>query len=286
MRVSLIQFSAATDSRANLESISRLVTQATRGVDPLEGHLIVLPEGAMHDFGVPELALGPAAQGLDGPFVTALDRLAAAADATIVAGMFETSPDPDRPFNTLVAVSPRAGVVAHYRKAHLYDSFGYRESDRLLAGEGDPVVLPFGGLTLGLMTCYDLRFPELSRSLVDAGADVLVVPAAWVRGPRKEDHWATLLRARAIENTSFALGAGQCGSAYIGASLVVDPMGVVLAGLGDREGIATARLDPGLVGEVRRRNPSLANRRPLGERPRPARPGGSTGPVGQAAAPT
>src|SRR6185436_19273687 len=120
---------------------------------------------------------------------------------------------------------------------------------------------PVGGLSLGLLTCYDLRFPELGRDLVDAGADTLVVPAAWVRGPLKEDHWATLLRARAIENTTYVLAAGQCGSQYIGASMVVDPMGVVIAGSGPDEGVANARIERRLVDEARRRNPSLANRR-------------------------
>ncbi len=181
--------------------------------------------------------------------------------ATVVAGMFEPSDDPDRPYNTLVVVSPSGELLAHYRKTYLYDSFGYRESDRLSAGDGEPVVVPVGGLTLGLLTCYDLRFPELGRDLVDAGADTFVVPAAWVRGPLKEDHWATLLRARAIENTSYVLGAGQCGAQYIGASMVVDPMGVVIAGAGPEEGVTSAEIERRLVDQARRRNPSLANRR-------------------------
>ena len=265
MRVSLIQFSASTDATENLEAVTGLVTRAaaTPPTQPFDDHLIVLPEAAMHDFGAPDLPLGPAAQSLDGEFVTALADLAVKVGATIVAGMFEASSDPDRPFNTVVAIGRQGELVAHYRKAHLYDSFGYRESARMTAGDGVPVVVPFEGVTLGLLTCYDLRFPELARALVDAGADTLVVPAAWVRGPLKEDHWATLLRARAIENTSFVLGAGQSGPSYIGCSMVVDPMGVVLAGLGAGEGTATADLDPQVIGEVRRRNPSLANRRTL-----------------------
>jgi predicted amidohydrolase len=263
VRVSLIQFAAVTDTAENLEVVTGMVTKAaaTPASQRSDGHLIVLPEGAMHDFGAPDLPLGPAAQSLDGEFVTALARLAGKVGATIVAGMFEASNDPDRPFNTVVVIGRQGELVARYRKTHLYDSFGYRESARMLAGDGVPVVVPFEGLTLGLLTCYDLRFPELARALVDAGADTLVVPAAWVRGPAKEDHWATLLRARAIENTSFVLGAGQSGPSYIGSSMVVDPMGVVVSGLGAGAGVATADLDPRVIGEVRRRNPSLANRR-------------------------
>jgi predicted amidohydrolase len=205
--------------------------------------------------------LGPVAQPLDGPYVQGLAALACDVGATVVAGMFEPSDDPERPYNTLVVVDPGGDLLAHYRKTYLYDSFGYRESDQLTPGDGDPVVVPLGGLRLGLMTCYDLRFPEFGRALVDAGADTLVVPSAWVRGPLKEDHWATLLRARAIENTTYVLAPGQCGSSYIGASMVVDPMGVVIAGAGSDEGVTSAVVQRRVVDEARRRNPSLANRR-------------------------
>jgi predicted amidohydrolase len=111
------------------------------------------------------------------------------------------------------------------------------------------------------MTCYDLRFPEFARMLIDVGADVLAVPAAWVRGPLKEDHWVTLLRARAIENTAYVIGAAQTGSHYCGRSMIIDPMGVIVASLGDEEGVATGEARAERVADVRRRNPSLANRR-------------------------
>jgi predicted amidohydrolase len=111
------------------------------------------------------------------------------------------------------------------------------------------------------MTCYDLRFPELARALCDAGATAIAVPAAWVAGPLKEDQWLTLVRARAIESTSYVVAAGQPGPGYCGRSVVVDPLGVVLAGVPDGEGVAVADLDPAHVTEVRRRVPSLQHRR-------------------------
>jgi predicted amidohydrolase len=123
------------------------------------------------------------------------------------------------------------------------------------------VLVEVGGFTLGLMTCYDLRFPELGRALVDRGADVLVVPAAWVAGPRKVDHWRTLVRARAIENTAYVVAAGQPGPRYSGHSLVVDPLGDVLAEAGEAAETLTATLDTAVLEEARRTNPSLANRR-------------------------
>jgi predicted amidohydrolase len=255
--MSLIEFEASTDPAANLKRITELIEEAAAG----NAGVVVLPEAAMHDFGPIDRSLGPAAQRLDGEFVIELARLAERHSLTLIAGMFEVSGEVERPFNTLVVLGPDGSLRASYRKVHLYDSFGYRESDRLLAGEPLPVVIPSGDLTLGLMTCYDLRFPEFARILVDAGADVLVVPAAWVRGPLKEDHWETLLRARAIENTVYVAGAGQTGKLYVGCSMIVDPMGVAVARIGDDEGIVTADLAAAHVEQARRRNPSLANRR-------------------------
>lgn len=257
MRTSVLQFAATTDVEANTQLITRLVSLAAAS----GAELVILPEASMHDFGSPDLDLGTVAEPTDGPFVTSLGELAAEHHVSVVAGMFEESSDQRRPFNTLVVLGRQGELRAAYRKAHLYDSFGYHESDRLLAGDPQPTVVTCGGLTVGLMTCYDLRFPEFARMLIDAGADVLAVPAAWVRGPLKEDHWVTLLRARAIENTAYVLGAAQTGSHYCGRSMIVDPMGVVVASLGDEEGVATGEVRAERVTDVRKRNPSLANRR-------------------------
>jgi predicted amidohydrolase len=255
MRATAVQLAATTDVGENLAAMDALLRPAR------DCQLVVLPEATMHDFGAPDLPLGPAAQPLDGPFVAALTGHARRLGATVVAGMFEQSADPNRPFNTLVAAAPDGDLAATYRKVHLYDSFGYRESERLSSGPIEAVTLKVGDLVVGLMTCYDLRFPEHARMLVDAGADVLAVPAAWVRGPRKEDHWETLLRARAIENTVYAVGAGQTGKMYVGSSMIVDPMGVAVARMGDETGVIAAELSLERIREIRERNPSLANRR-------------------------
>src|SRR5690606_20718246 len=130
------------------------------------------------------------AEGLDGDFVRTLRSSASAHGVVIVAGLVETAGERVR--NTLVAVDGD-GVIATYRKQHLYDAFGQTESEWIEPGPlGAAETFEVGGLRFGLMTCYDLRFPEVARTLVDAGADVLVVPAEWVRGPLKEHHWTTL----------------------------------------------------------------------------------------------
>ena len=124
-------------------------------------------------------------------------------------------------------------------------------------GRWTPVTVELGGITVGVMTCYDLRFPEQARALVDRGAEVLLVPAAWVAGPRKVDHWTTLLRARAIENTVYVVGVGQPGPRYTGHSMVVGPLGDVLVEGGDGRRDAARRARP----RARWRRPAVPTRR-------------------------
>lgn len=253
LSLALVQEASDLDPAVNRGRLADLV--------PPGADLVVLPEAFARDFGPPGSDVGPYAEPVDGPFATELARVAAERGTTVVAGMFEAGEDPDRPWNTLLV---RGAVAAAYRKIHLYDSFGYRESDRLTAGPttpATPATFALGGFTVGLMTCYDLRFPELARRLVDEGADLLLVPAAWVAGERKVDHWRTLVRARAIENTVYVAACGQPGPRYTGHSLVVDPLGDVVAAAEDGPALLRADLDPARVAEARRTNPSLANRR-------------------------
>jgi predicted amidohydrolase len=251
MQVVLVQEQSSldpADNRARLESV------VPDGAD-----LVVLPEAFGRDFGEPGSDLAPHAELLDGPFVTEVERVAAERRTTVVAGMFEQAAQREcAPYNTVVV---RGGARLDYRKIHLYDSFGYQESKVLTAGPIEPATFELGGTTVGVMTCYDLRFPELARRLVDDGAELIVVPAAWVAGPRKVEHWTTLLRARAIENTVYVVGVGQPAPRYAGHSTVIGPLGDVLLEGGDDAAILTADLDLDAVAEARRTNPSLANRR-------------------------
>ena len=220
--------------------------------------LVVLPEAFARDFGQAGSDVSGAAEPVDGPFGRELARVADATSTTVVAGMFEVSEDPTRPYNTLLV---RGASRAAYRKIHLYDSFGYRESDRLTGGAPEPVVVDVAGWQVGLMTCYDLRFPELARRLVDLGAEVVVVPAAWLPGERKVEHWRTLLAARAIENTCFVVGAGQPEPRYSGHSAVFGPLGETLAAADGAEETLEVTLVREDLLAARRTNPSLANRR-------------------------
>src|SRR5690606_25936143 len=204
-----------------------------------------------------------AAQPLDGPFVTALARLAADTGVHLVAGVVETTaPDDGRIHNTLVVLGPDGTLRTHYRKVHLYDAFGQRESDIVRPGPLDaPDRVADAWLTISRQTCFDMRLPEGFRRLAAAGAQVLLLPAQWIPGPGKVDQWTTLLRARAIENTVYLAAADHCGPRGAGHSMIVDPAGRVVSELADEPGIALASLEPDLLDKVRRTNPSLSLRR-------------------------
>ncbi|HTN58521.1 MAG TPA: carbon-nitrogen hydrolase family protein, partial [Protaetiibacter sp.] len=244
---------------ANLEEISRLaVDAASRGA-----MLVVFPEYS--SYFTPKMGADwvEAAQNLHGPFVRGLAEIAAELGIHLVAGMLEVVPgEPERAANTVVALGPDGELVAHYRKQHLYDAFGQRESDWIVAGPiEEPQTFTAGGFTVGIQTCYDVRFPEVTRRLVDAGADLVVLPAEWVRGPLKESAWRTLVTARAIENTVYVAAADQAPPIGAGNSMIVDPMGVELATIGEATDVAVAWISPARIREVRHLNPALQLRR-------------------------
>ena len=255
----LLQIASGEDKAANLAAV-------VAGVEALaaEGaQLVVAPEASMHGFGTPDLPLAPVAEPLDGPFVSGVQAAAKRAAVTVLAGMFEpVEDDPARAYNTIVAVGASGELLGRYRKQHLFDALGWIESDRLEPGRPeDRLVFTCADLTVGVMTCYDLRFPELARALADDGVDIIAIPSAWVAGPLKEDQWVTLVRARAIENVVYVAAADQPAPAYAGRAMVVDPFGVVVAGLGERPGHVVADVDLERLAECRKRMPSLDHRR-------------------------
>ncbi len=256
--IAVAQFAPGVDAQANLEGIRELTAKAAaRGAG-----LVVFPEYS--SYFAPEL--GPdfvaAAEPIDGPFVGALRRLAAESGLHIVAGLVESIDETARFSNTVVAISPEAGLVASYRKLHLYDAFGVSESGWVRPGEIEPPqTFSFAGFTVGLQTCYDLRFPEVTRRLVDAGVDLVLVPAEWVRGPLKEQHWRTLVTARALENTVYLAAADHTPPFAVGNSMIVDPMGVEIATIGEAVDVAAAVISLERVAQTRELNPALALRR-------------------------
>lgn len=261
MRVALAQIAATADPAHNLT----LVRAGAREAAAAGAALVVFPEATMCCFGNP---LGPVAEPVDGPWASAVREIAAEAGIVVVAGMF-TPADDGRVRNTLLATGP--GVEAAYDKIHLYDAFGFAES-RTVAPGSEPVSIVVDGVTIGLATCYDVRFPVLFQRLAAAGADVVVLPASWGDGPGKRDQWDLLVRARALDATVFVAACDQadpltvgrdpegapCG---IGASLVAGPLGGVLAQLDRAPGLLVTDLDLAAVEQARAAVPVLVNQR-------------------------
>lgn len=283
-RCAVAQMTSTADLPQNLAIAERLIADAAaRGAA-----LVALPENFAF-LGDREGQALAVAESLDvadadaGPIVAMLRRAARTHAITVVAGgMPERSHDPERIHNCCAVFGPDGALIARYRKIHLFDvaladGSVHQESAQVAPGEARPVVADTAIGRLGLSVCYDVRFPELYRALVDAGATTFVVPAAFTLHTGK-DHWHTLLRARAIENLAFVLAPAQVGRhnqkrVTYGHALVVDPWGNVLADAGsEATGIAVAALDVALQQKWRRELPCLQHRRvavvaPGGEAP-------------------
>ena len=262
IRLSLAQVTSSVDPDDNLATIE---TQAHRAAEA-GSSLVVFPEAMMRRFGAP---LSDVAEPLDGRWADAVRKIAGGLGITVVAGMF-TPADGARVRNTLLITGP--GVDAHYDKIHLFDAFGFAESDTVAPGE-NPLTVTVGDLTVGFATCYDLRFPALFQKLGSLGAELIVVPASWGSGPGKVEQWSLLTRARALDATAYVAACGQAdpaasgetvsGSAPLGVghSVVSSPTGEVLGELGAAPQLLTVDVDASVVAEVRAKLPVLTNRR-------------------------
>ena len=267
MRVAAIQMNSGADLGRNLELAGELLSDAAR-----DGcTLAVLPENFAL---MPERGRDKsrhAEQPGEGPIQDFLAECAARHGMWVIAGSMPLeSPEPKRVYGACVVVDERGKTRAIYRKIHLFDvdlpdtEEAYRESHSMYPGD-EPMTVETPAGCVGLTICYDLRFPELYRTLVDAGATVFTVPAAFtaVTGAA---HWHTLLRARAIENLAYVIAPGQFGThpdnrETYGHSLIVDPWGRILAEQPSGNCAVIADIEPGSPDQLRESFPALANRR-------------------------
>ena len=264
MLAGAIQLNATEDTGRNLETADRLVREAAA----MGAKLVVLPE-KWSTLGRPEAMLA-AAEPLDGRCISWARSTARELGIDLVAGSIsERVAGQAKSSNTSVHVGPDGELKASYRKLHMFDVEvdGVRYAESESEQPGDEIVLSDldSGTRLGLSICYDVRFPELYRALAVGGAEIITVPSAFTLATTR-DHWEVLVRARAIENQCFVIAANQIGAhppghRSGGRSLIVDPWGVVLATAPDTETAVVADLDLDLLADVRRRLPSLANRR-------------------------
>lgn len=261
-----IQLTASSDKSRNLDVAQRLVEEAAaRGAS-----LVALPE-LFNCLGEPEDIVAEAEE-IPGPTSVRMSELAARLEVTLLAGsLAESRPGHQRVSNTSLLFGPDGRQLACYRKLHLFDidlpgHVTFQESAFVEPGR-EIVVTSTPAGRLGQATCYDLRFPELFRRLVEEGATTILVPSAFTRATGR-DHWEVLLRARAIENQVFLVAANQFGNhapgiSTYGRSMIIDPWGTVLATASDGEGIILAELDTDRLEEVRSRLPALSHRRDL-----------------------
>ncbi len=262
LRVALAQILGGSTPQENLELVATRTAEAAAN----DAQLVVFPEATMRRFGLP---LAEIAEPVNGPWAQQLRKIAEHHQLVVVAGMFTPSGD-GRVKNTLRAVGP--GVDAHYHKIHLFDAFGFRESDTVAPG-AEPVMITVAEAKVGLSTCYDVRFPGLYTRLAELGAQVICVAASWGAGVGKVEQWQLLTRARALDSTSYLVAAGQADPAAVGVvlegtaptgigySAVLSPRGEVLQSLGPEPGLLVADLDLDLVEQTRAAIPVLANRR-------------------------
>jgi deaminated glutathione amidase len=262
LRVALAQILSGADPQKNLE----LVASQTAEAAGHDAQLVIFPEATMRRFGLP---LTEIAEPVDGPWAQQLQKIADHHQLVVAAGMFTPSGD-GRVKNTLRCVGP--GVDAYYDKIHLFDAFGFRESNTVAAG-AEPVMITIGEAKIGLTTCYDVRFPGLYVKLAELGAQVMCVAASWGAAPGKVEQWQLLTRARALDSTAYLVAAAQAdptaagvevqGSAPLGVgfSVAVGPTGEPVRSLGAEPGLLVVDLDLTAVAATRAAIPVLANRR-------------------------
>lgn len=258
MKIALGQLASGTDIQANLAAIDRFA-----GAAALDGAaLVAFPEYATYEKKIIDATFPEVAELLDGPICQELARTARRHRITLVAGVVEATGELGQAYNTLVAFGPDGAQLAFYRKIHLFDAQGFGESTFIRPGPStSPVVFDAAGARFGLMTCYDLRFPELARSLADAGAQVLLVCSSWVPGTHKTEQWLALNAARAIENSVYVAGVCQAPPVSVGRSVLIDPMGVTEADLGLDTGVLSVDISLETVARVREAFPMFRQRR-------------------------
>jgi deaminated glutathione amidase len=258
-KIAVAQIKSSTVKEENIRAALGLIKKAKNKA----AEIIAFPEFLMAFSPASQSAeeLSKIAESVDGPFVTALREAATSCGISIVATIYEPCSVPNRVYDTALWIDGAGRVASVYRKLHLYDAFGFKESDKFHPGDDVAPLVESGGNRFGVMICYDLRFPELARMLTLLGANMIVAPSGWVQGDLKVEHWQTMIKARALENGCYVVAPGQVGNIYIGHSMVVDPLGRIVVDLGEKEGLEIADLDLALVTETRAKLPLVKNRR-------------------------
>lgn len=258
-KIAVVQLKASTKKNENLQKILDFIRQAANK----GAQLCAFPEFMMFYTTSKQSPkeLAALAETINGNFVNAIAVAAKENSIQVVGTLYEKSKQKNRVYDTSFIVDESGKLVSTYRKIHLYDALGFKESTKLAPGSKISAPIRTSVGKIGMLICYDLRFPEMSRSLASAGSEILVVPSAWVKGEMKEDHWITINKTRAIENGCYVISPDQVGNIYCGRSMVVDPYGKVLLDMKKKQGISFVDITLDKVKQTRKVLPLLQNRR-------------------------
>ena len=259
-KIAIVQLKASTDKNKNLKKILHYISKAAKyGAD-----VCAFPEFMMFYTKSSQTPrqLANAAESINGNFVTEIANAAKQNSIMVVGTLYEKSKKKNRVYDTCFLVNQNGKITRTYRKIHLYDALGFKESDKMVPGSKIALPLRTKIGTLGMLICYDLRFPEMSRNLALAGSEILFAPSAWIKGPFKEEHWLIFNKTRAIENGCYLIAPDQVGNIYCGRSLVVNPYGKILLDMKRKEGIGFVDISLQDVYKIRKKLPLLKNRRP------------------------
>ncbi len=258
-KIAIVQFKASTDKAKNLPKILQYIKQAAKNC----ADLCAFPEYMMFFTPASQSAkqVAEQAETINGKFVSAIAKCAKQNSIIVVGTMLEKSQKKDRVYDTSFIINKSGKITGKYRKIHLYDALGFKESSKMLAGKTIPLPTKTSIGKLGMIICYDLRFPELSRTLASSGSEILIAPSAWVNGPMKEEHWITLNKSRAIENGCYVIAPDHLGHIYAGRSLAIDPYGRTLLDMKKQQGIGYVNISLSVVASTRKKLPLLKNRR-------------------------
>jgi len=261
-RVAIVQMKSSANKEENLRISLDFIKEAAKR----KARLICFPEFQMAFSSAKQSSkqLAEIAESAkNGKFILELCSIARSCNIGIVATIYEKGHrlSESRVYDTAVLINSKGKIISIYRKVHLYDALGFKESLKLMAGDSIEEPNHTSAGNIGLMICYDIRFPEMSRILALQGAELLVAPSAWFQGFMKEDHWETLLKARSIENGLYIVAPDQVGNVFSGRSMVIDPFGVVILDMGNKEGMEVVEIDLSRVHSIRKSLPLLKNRR-------------------------
>lgn len=263
IKVALCQMDTARLPDENIALIASMTAEAAQnGAD-----VVVFPEDSYYDVDAPR-EHGESPEALDGHFVTEMRAIAKKNHVNLIPGSFERLAESGKYYNTSLFINRDGNIIGQYDKIHLMKAMSYDESEFVEAGS-HPAVFDTDIGRVGILVCYDLRFPELARGMVQDGSDILFVPAFFPAGnplPPRTDHWDTLVNSTALLNLTYVVAVNQYGKMStelpFGRSCVVDPWGTVVAQCPNRVSIAYAELDTEYQKQVREKIGSWNNRRP------------------------